>query len=75
MSTPAPAAYFLVTTCAEDCETTVTEFDHYDAAFEIYKAREIAGYSVVIHEGDFFGAVANELRAHANYKNLCTVDE
>jgi len=73
MSTPAPCAYFLVSACVADCETTVTEFDTYDAAFEIYKAREIAGYSVVIHEENFHGSVAIELRAHANYKNLCTV--
>lgn len=65
-------SYFLISACVEDCETTVTEFDTYDDAFEIYKANEISGYSVVIHEEDFQGAVAKELRQHVNYKNCAT---
>lgn len=65
-------SYFLIAACVEDCETTVTEFDTYDEAFEIYAARKIAGYSVVIHDLDFQGAVAAELRGHPNFKSLCT---
>ena len=55
-------SYFLSYACAETFENGVIEFDTYDEAFNAFAAHEISGYSVVIHEHDVTGALANEIR-------------
>jgi hypothetical protein len=62
-------SYFLSYACAETLENGIIEFDTYGEAFSDYAARKISGYSVVIHEMDFQGALAKEIRKGASYED------
>lgn len=54
--------YFLSYSCAETLENGVIEFDTYPEAIEKHDCMEISGYAVKLHEIDFTGELANELR-------------
>ena len=55
-------SYFLSYACAETLENGVIEFDTYDEAIDAFYCHEISGYSVKLHEMDFTGELAKELR-------------